>query len=122
MCYASSCNPTCGNCRPKRLIEAYCPACGATNSLNREEYLIVFKLPHKKNVLEKKILERGGVPRPSCKQCGADMYDVFDAAVTPEPCTKSRVICGFPCGRHVEPYVEGSMPCPTMVPVGKLEQ
>ena len=120
MCYAASCNPKCGNCRPKRIVEARCPKCGLDNEMTREEYLILFDLPHKKSILERKILERGGVEPPVCASCGADMTTAFKNAVAPRECKSNRVVCGFPCGRCDDMYREGSLPCPTMVPVGKL--
>ena len=119
MCYASSCNPLCGNCRPKRIVQVVCPSCGFSNEITRDEYLIMFGLPHKQSVLEKKILERGGVARPACSACGEDLLEVFRNAIVPAECIGNRVICGFPCGRKDDPYREGAMPCPTMVPVGK---
>ena len=122
MCYASSCNPRCGDCRPKRIIDAACPECGAGNEMTREAYLNVFGLPHKKTILEKKMLERGDVKPPVCAICGADLFDAFKAAVQPAACMRSRIICGYPCGRHVEEYREDAGHCPHMVPVGKLEE
>ena len=122
MCYASSCDPRCGKCKPKRLVEVACPDCGFMNSMSREEYLLFFNLPHKKNVLEKKILERGGVLAPACMMCGGGLTEAFEAAVQPRECQCNRVICGFPCGRSEEPYREGTLPCPTMVPVGKPQR
>ena len=119
MCYAASCNPLCGNCRPKRIVEVPCPACSMPNSITREEYLILFDLPHRQSVLEKKIIERGGVKPPTCKACGADLLEAFRGAVQAAECKENRVICGFPCGRSEDPYREGAKPCPTMVPLGK---
>lgn len=120
MCYAASCNPKCGNCRPKRIVEARCPECGFENEMTREEYLILFDLPHKKSILEQKIIERGGVESPVCALCGADTVSAFESAVVPRECKSNRVVCGFPCGRSDDPYRKGGLPCPTMVPVGKL--
>lgn len=120
MCYAASCNPTCGKCRPKRIVEAPCPSCGAVGTIGREEFLLLFDLPHRKNVMDEKIIERGGPAAPSCKFCGADMAEAFRKAVEPLPCEKSRIVCGFPCGGRMEPYREGAARCVHMVPVGKL--
>lgn len=91
--------------------------CGAECSITREEYLLLFKLPHKKTVLEKKLLEKGKVTMPVCSHCGADLTEAFRRAVEPAPCTRSGVVCGFPCGARTEPYREGALPCPQMVPV-----
>lgn len=99
MCYAASCNPLCGDCRPKRIVQAPCPQCSHVCSITRDEYLVLFNLPHKQSVMDRKIQERGGVERPACPACGADMLDAFDAAVTPAVCKGNRVVCGFPCGR-----------------------
>ena len=121
MCYASSCDPRCGKCRPKRLVEAACPVCGFTNSMTREEYLLFFELPHEKNILEQKLIERGGVQAPTCTMCGAGLTPTFAAAVQPRECLRNCIVCGFPCGRCEEPYQEGLLPCSTMVPVGKLQ-
>lgn len=122
MCYAASCNPLCGQCRPKRIVEASCPQCGAPRSMTREEYLIYFDLPHRASVLERKMLERGGVETPRCESCGCDMTEAFRAAVQPAPCRLHRVICGFPCGRSAEPHKEGTPPCKTVVPLGRLDE
>lgn len=121
MCYAASCNPRCGNCRPKRIVDAVCPECHFPNEMSREEYLLYFDLPHTKSIIEEKIIERGGPAKPVCKSCGRDLTEAFRAAVTPRPCHENRVICGFPCGRADGPYREGSLPCPTMVPLGELD-
>lgn len=122
MCYASSCNPLCGNCRPKRIVQATCPGCGAQNEMTREEYLILFELPHRQNVIEKKIIERGGVKPPLCSVCGQDLRQAFDDAVVPRGCKSNRVVCGYPCGRSEDPYRPDALPCPTMVPLGKLPE
>lgn len=122
MCYAASCNPTCGRCRPKGIVEINCPECGMPNSMTREEYLLFFDLPHRKSILEKKMLERGGVGAPSCKACGRKLAEPFRRAIAPKPCNPQQVICGFPCGRSDEPREEGTPPCKTMVPLGKLEE
>ena len=121
MCYAASCDPRCGKCRPKRLVEVACPSCGFTNSMSREEYLLFFDLPHRKNILEQKILERGGVPAPICSMCGEPLAEAFKAAIVPRECSLNRVVCGFPCGRSDEPYREGALSCPTMVPLSKVQ-
>ena len=119
MCYAASCNPECGRCRPKRIVRAACPNCGLAATMGREEYLIYFDLPHRKNVLEQKIIDRGGVSTPTCASCGADLTETFREAVQPAICQPSRVVCGFPCGRKDDPYRPDAGPCPTMVPLGK---
>ena len=120
MCYAASCNPLCGDCRPKRIVQTHCPECGLLAEMSRDEYLIYFELPHRKSVMEKKIIERGGVAVPKCAGCGADLTEAFDAAIQPAECRSNRIVCGFPCGRKNDPYREGSRGCPTMVPLGKL--
>lgn len=120
MCYAASCNPLCGDCRPRRIVQARCPDCGFTNEMSRDEYLYLFELPHRKGVADQKIAERGGVEPPFCKACGAAMAEAFQAAVEPAECHSNRVICGFPCGRSKDPYREDARPCPTMVPLGRV--
>lgn len=121
MCYAASCDPRCGQCRPKRIVEADCPRCGAPSSMTREEYLVYFELPHRASIMEKKMLERGGVGAPRCASCGCDLMKAFKAAVPPEPCRLQQVLCGFPCGRRNEPRKGDAPPCPTMVPLARLE-
>ncbi len=121
MCYAASCNPACGKCRPKRIVEIACPECGAPNSITREEYLLLFDLPHRKSILDTKLIERGGIGTPSCKACGRDLTLAYEEAVNPAPCHLQRIICGFPCGRSIEPHKDDTPPCRTMVPLGKLE-
>ena len=120
MCYAASCNPLCGRCRPRRIVEVGCPQCGAPRSMTREEYLVYFGLPHRRSVLERKIEERGGAEAPRCESCGKDLTEAFRGAVAPAPCHLQRVICGFPCGRRDEPRKDGTPPCATMVPLGRL--
>lgn len=121
MCYASSCNPLCGDCRPKRIVQVECPRCGSNAQVTREEYLFLFDLPHRKSVMDRKIEERGGVPQPICQLCGADLLETFERAVVPAECKGNGVICGFPCGRRNDPPRAGARPCPTMVPVGKAK-
>ncbi|MBQ9042538.1 MAG: hypothetical protein IJ111_06955 [Eggerthellaceae bacterium] len=120
MCYAASCNPLCGDCRPKRIVQARCPSCGFTNEMSRDEYLALFELPHKKGIADQKIAERGGVAQPVCIGCGEDLLEAFRVAVEPADCLSNRVVCGFPCGRRYDPYREDARPCPTMVPLGKI--
>lgn len=120
MCYAASCDPRCGQCRPKRIVEADCPQCGMPHSMTREEYLIYFGLPHRVGILEKKMLERGAVQAPRCPSCGCDLAKAFEAAVPPAPCRLQQVLCGFPCGRRNEPRKVDTPPCRTMVPLARL--
>ncbi len=122
MCYAASCDPHCGQCRPKRIIEVTCPRCGSPHSLTREEYLICFNLPHQKSIMEKKMLERGRVGMPRCPSCSYDLAAEYEGAVPPEPCHLQQVICGFPCGRKNEARKENTPPCRTMVPLGRLKE
>lgn len=122
MCYAASCNPTCGKCKPKRIIQAACPACGKVEEMSREEYLLLFDLPHRHTVMDRKIMEKGGPAKPECSMCDTDMTESFRDAVEPLPCQKSRVLCGYPCGGRTEPYREGVSPCMQMVPLGKLPE
>lgn len=117
MCYACS---SCGLCKPKRVISIMCPACGAPHTLKREEFLLLFDLPHRLNVLEKHMLERGGVPDPVCSVCGTTLTETFDAAVTPRPCKSSGIVCGYPCGRSEEEPDADAAPCPFQVPLGKI--
>ena len=88
--------------------------------MTREEYLNIYNLPHRKSILEKKLLEGGKITPPRCKECGCDLIEVMKPLVEPAPCRANRVICGYPCGRRDEPYREGAKPCPTMVPLKKL--
>ncbi len=122
MCYAASCNPLCGRCKPRRIVETVCPQCGAPCSMTREEYLVCFGLPHRKGSLERKVAERSGVGEPRCESCGRDLTEVFRRAVDPAPCHLQQVVCGFPCGRRDEPPRDGAPPCRTMVPLGRLAE
>lgn len=88
--------------------------------MTRDEYLIRSGLPHKRSIMEKKMIERGETEAILCDACGADLIETFRREIEPLPCTRSQVICGFPCGRRNEAHVEGVMPCPHMVPVGKI--
>lgn len=122
MCYA--CNPSCGRCRPKRVISVECPQCGAPHSLSREEFLLLFDLPHKKSILERKMIERDGVQAPACGVCGASLAEAFRQAVEPRECKRSRIVCGYPCGRCDEVAEEGTAPeapCAFMVPLRRLD-
>lgn len=118
MCYA--CNPTCGRCRPKRTISVECPTCAAPASLRREEYLLLFDLPHEKNVLEQRLLERGGVSAPVCRVCGGKLTEAFRRAVVPAACKQNGIMCGYPCGRCDEPPEPGAPLCPYAVPLDEL--
>lgn len=89
--------------------------------MGREEYLIYFGLPHRKNVLEQRIIDRGGVGAPACASCGLDLAEAFRDAVHPAACRPSGIVCGFPCGRKDDPYRPDAGACPTMVPLGKAE-
>lgn len=119
MCYA--CNPSCGRCKPKRVISVECPECAAPSSLKREEYLLLFGLPHRLNILEKHMLERGGVPEPVCPYCATPLLETFRAAVEPAVCKTSGIVCGYPCGRAAEEPRPGDAPCAFMVPLGKAK-
>ena len=66
------------------------------------------------------MVERGEIHLPVCDYCGYDLLDTFREVVQPAPCTRSRIICGFPCGRRNESHIDGVPQCPHMVPVGKL--
>lgn len=88
--------------------------------MTREEFLIVFDLPHRQNIVEKKLRERGTMPQPICRSCGQDLKSEYQAAVPPSPCLNQQVICGFPCGRSVDPKTADTVPCPTVVPLGRL--
>ena len=119
MCYASSCNPLCGNCRPKRIVHVSCPECGAHAQMSREEYLVFFGLPFRKNILAEKIAERG-VAEPTCSCCGANLVETFRKAVAPEECKSNGVICGFPWGIKYDPYGVDAVRGPTIVPLGRV--
>ena len=118
MCYA--CNPQCGTCKPKKIVAAPCKFCGTEVALKREEFLVLFDLPCRDTILIRKLREKG-VDVPRCSTCGNDASDALCEAMPPAPCTRSRIVCGFPCGRRNDPCEEGAAPCPFMVPVEKLE-
>lgn len=101
-------------------MQAVCPACGFPNEISREEYLILFDLPHEPSILERKIIERGGVSRPACAVCGEDLTEAFRAAVVPSECLSERIVCGYPCGRKDDPFREDALPCSTMVKLADL--
>ena len=88
--------------------------------MTREEFLIDFDLPHRQSIMEKKLLERGNITQPQCRSCGEDLSEEYQNAVPPAPCLNQQVICGFPCGRSIEPKTAETVPCPTVVPLGKL--
>lgn len=90
--------------------------------MTREEYLILFDLPHRKCVLDRKILERGGVDDPLCKMCHHPLRRTYEHAVKAEPCHLQKIICGFPCGRKDERREDAAPPCRTMVPLGRYEE
>lgn len=119
MCYA--CNPMCGRCKPKRAVSVTCPRCGAPASLKREEYLLLFDLPHEKNILERRMEANGGVERPVCEVCGADLVPAFRAAVEPAECGPAQIVCGYPCGRAAEAFDPQAAPCPFRVPLSALD-
>lgn len=119
MCYA--CNPSCGLCKPKRVISVSCPACEAPFSLRREEYLLCFEMPHRLSVLERKMMEKGGVPEPVCRECGTDLRECFRQMMPPRECLRQGILCGYPCGRSGEaPTGADDPPCPFQVPLARL--
>lgn len=120
MCYAGNCNPECDTCSPKQILAVQCPRCGARNTLKREEYLYHFDLPHKKSIMEQKMLEKGLEYSVSCVFCGADLEQVYKDAVEPKECKRMGILCGFPCGRHKEEPNGTNERCNTMVPLGKI--
>ncbi len=122
MCYAGSCNPACGKCRPRRILEVACPACGEQNQITREEYLLVTRMPHEPNIIERKLLERGRVEPPRCSRCGAELLKAYQEKYPPLPCTKCNIICGFPCGQRVTPYDPATSRCPAKVPLALLDE
>ena len=83
---------------------------------------MLFDLPHKPNILEKKMLERGGVPAPICTVCGNELTSTYEKAVKPEPCLFQNVICGYPCGRNNEDADPDTPRCQNMVPLGRFEE
>lgn len=122
MCYAGNCNPICDKCSPKKLVQIACPHCGTTNQVEREEYLLHFGLPHRLNMIERKMKERGFTCDMSCSMCGKDLEEVYAAAVEPRVCKRIGIICGYPCGRSSEEPTENNRTCNTMVPLGKAPQ
>ena len=120
MCYEGSCNPACGKCRPRRIVVAKCPVCQEPCQITREEYLLLTGLPHEQNIIERKLLERGGAKQPHCAYCGADLLGTFREATPALPCTKCNIICGFPCGQRVNSYDPTTARRPSKVPVGTL--
>lgn len=120
MCYAGNCNPECGQCRPKRLLVISCPNCGARCAVTREQYLNHFDLPHKKDIMEIKALERGLDLGMSCKACGADIEGAFRAAMPEKVCKRMGVVCGYPCGRADEEPTDTNAVCNTCVPMCSL--
>lgn len=120
MCYAGHCNPECDKCSPKEVVTVACPACGMRNSLERVRYLRHFGLPHNPTIVEKKVLEMFPDAPLACTACGHDLEQAFDDAMEPLPCTRSGILCGFPCGRHVEEPDPSRPRCKTMVPLKKL--
>lgn len=122
MCYAGNCNPECDNCSPKELVVVHCPQCKARNSLTRVQYLNGFGLPHKQSVFEKKALEKGLNINFQCYGCGADLSDVYRAAVPAAPCKRIGILCGFPCGRSKDEPTETNRVCNTMVPMRRIDR
>lgn len=119
MCYA--CSPLCGGCKPKRIVAVECPECGAPASMSRDEYLLFFRLPHRKSVVERRMEERGGIPAPACPVCGESLVEAFEAAVQPKACRRQGIVCGYPCGRAEEDPPSGGGGCPFVVPMGKAD-
>lgn len=120
MCYAGNCNPECGTCSPKKIVAVECPTCGARNTIRREEYLHHFELPHRKSIMEEKMLEKGLDYSMSCVSCGENLESVYKDAVRPQPCVRLGIVCGFPCGRCIEEPNGSNERCGTMVPLGKI--
>ena len=120
MCYAGHCNPECDKCSPKEVVAVTCPSCGTRNTLDRYHYLRHFDLPHAQDIVERKVLAMSPDTSLACTACDADLEDVYDDAITPLPCTRSGIVCGFPCGRHAEQPDPSKPRCKTMVPLKRL--
>lgn len=115
------CFPTCGRCRPISIVTFTCPECGKSDSMSREEYLMFTKRPHRLTEAEKLLHEKNdGAPR-LCKGCGCNLYDALQKKITPAPCKRSNILCGFPCGRHTQDPDPENL-CVTMVPVGEYRE
>ena len=72
--------------------------------------------PHVLSEYEEKMhRENAGLPR-LCKECGADLSAALQELVKPVACSRSMIVCGFPCGRHVQDFDEQD-PCATQVPM-----
>lgn len=120
MCYTSSCDPRCGKCIPKKVVDLLCPECCSLNLISRESFLNTFELPHKRTLAEEGSFQRDGSSEPVCRQCGADLRETLRAAVEPQECQRSRIVCAYPCGRRNEPFVDDGQPCEHMVPLSRL--
>ncbi len=115
------CFPTCGRCRPVSIVTFTCPNCGKSDSVTREEYLMYTGRPHKLSDAERAMHEsNGGAPR-LCKGCGVNLASLLEERITPASCRRSRILCGFPCGRHTQDE-DPDNPCATMVPVGEYSE
>lgn len=111
----------CGNCKPPEQFAVLCPECGSPHAFLREEYLFYANLPHRLGPGEEGLRKSLEGRRPECARCGAELTEPMMAAIVPEPCAKSRIVCGYPCGQKDVQLSGGSRPCTKMVPLARYE-
>lgn len=117
MCWG--CRPTCDNCKPAELFSMLCPECGSPTTFTREEYLMFMGLPHRKTSKEKQMIALRSSERPVCASCGIDIRETLKQAIRPQPCVKSGIVCGYPCGQRFASGGVSSSRCSKMVPLGR---
>lgn len=115
MCWG--CSPYCGNCYPAQKKTVVCPECGKVLTLTREECLMYLGLSHRMTEKEKQMHKERAGEQPLCKHCGKKLLEELKEVVEPMPCSRSRIICGYPCGRRVDNYATGDDRCKDMVPL-----
>ena len=119
MCWG--CKPTCNNCKPAEQLFVVCPSCGMPQGFTRSQFLMYFDLPHRINDAEAKMRGEWDGQMPLCPACGFALADELRRAVSPLPCVKSHIVCGYPCGQRKTLLPRGGKPCSKMVPLARYD-
>ena len=109
-----SCSIFCGRCRPAPFVSIVCPTCGHRNEIAREECIKVLGYRDRKS---------GKAPAgysTHCPECGVALNELVAEHVKPLDCTRSGIVCGYPCGKHWKKFVPGDLVCEKQVPLGKI--
>ena len=119
MCWG--CRPMCNNCKPAEQLFIRCPVCDSPQEFSRDQFLMYSGLPHRRSVREVEMLERWDGSAPECARCGAALAEALSESVRPQPCIRSHIVCGYPCGQRKVPLPRSAKPCKKMVPLARYD-